>query len=108
MQTYRNFGITLLIFCLIATPAFSQSDLLDCYDYDDSAYLQSSHAAHWSAYVPLTALILAGIGLSIADQKQCSCNSHCRAMSNNGLGRLSYGGSKSSCSYTGRCSCAHY
>jgi len=108
MHALRKFGSFLIIFCLAALPLHSQSDLMECYDYDDSAYLQSSHAAHWSAYVPLTALIIAGIWLSVADQKQRSCNSHCRAKSNNGLGRLSSAERSSSTSYSGKCCSAHY
>jgi hypothetical protein len=34
-----------------------------------SAYQQSHHTAHWSAYVPITALVAAAIFLGIADNK---------------------------------------
>ncbi|MBA2368741.1 MAG: hypothetical protein H0V82_06930 [Candidatus Protochlamydia sp.] len=60
----------------------------ECYDSEDCAYMQSSHAAHWSAYVPIAALIAAGICWSLADKNHSCASSHCNSNSYNGLGPL--------------------
>lgn len=46
-----------------AQPAYVQDDETCC-----SAYNNSCHAAHWSAYVPIGLIVAAAIVFAIADQ----------------------------------------
>lgn len=78
MQIIRKF-VTLALFLVLTTqsvygqPSYNQEYEYD--DYSDSAYMQSSHTAHWSAYVPIAALLAAGVLWAIADKHHSSHHS---------------------------------
>lgn len=70
----------LIILCMIVTyatsPIYSQETIengvcIECPETDTeeaSAYYGATRAAHWSAYVPISALIVAAICLGFADR----------------------------------------
>ncbi|WP_042281323.1 hypothetical protein [Candidatus Protochlamydia sp. R18] len=91
MQVARKFVTLTLFFVLVTHSIYGQSRYNQEYEYDDgcdSAYAQSSRTAHWSAYVPIVALIAAGIIWSIADKDHKSYSSHASSSSQDGLGPL--------------------
>jgi NADH:ubiquinone oxidoreductase subunit 5 (subunit L)/multisubunit Na+/H+ antiporter MnhA subunit len=102
MKQFRKLA-TLTLFCtLIMSSAHGQQN--DAFYEDEGqdinsslAYQQSSHTAHWSAYVPLTALVVGAIFLGIADNKH---STHYNSSDPyNGLGSLK----DSRSSYYGSC-----
>lgn len=70
MEKLRKWVALTLLFTLVTTSIQGQDQ--NPYNQGDdaysSAYMQSSHAAHWSAYVPITILVVAAIYLGMADQ----------------------------------------
>lgn len=69
MKRLRQWIILTLFFTCTATSI--QAHEMDQEEYPScgEAYIQSSHTAHWSVYVPITILIAAAIYFGIADQK---------------------------------------
>ncbi|CUI17286.1 conserved putative membrane protein [Candidatus Protochlamydia naegleriophila] len=94
MQIIRT-CVTLTLFFVLAThsvygqPSYSQEYEYD--DYSNSAYTQSCYSAHWSAYVPIAALLAAGVFWAIADKHHSSHHSShasSRSGSHHGLGPM--------------------
>lgn len=95
MPIIRKCVTLTLFFALISHSIYGNSPYNPQYDYDDyedSAYMQSSQTAHWSAYVPIAALLAAGIFWAIADKHHSSHhNSHSSSRSSgsqHGLGPM--------------------
>jgi hypothetical protein len=68
-----------------------------------SAYQQSSRTAHWSAYIPLTIIVVAAIYLGIADKKSSHSN---YSNSQDGLGSID-SSKRHSSHRSGSCSCKY-
>lgn len=88
METLRKLVTLMLLFALATTSIYGQ----DTNDVDDetvgSAYAEGSHAAHWSAYIPIGAIIIAAIFLGVADRDHKSASSHSGSNSQDGLGSI--------------------
>lgn len=73
MKQFRKLVVLTLFCILIMSSVQGQNDAFDQDEQQDinwgSAYQQSSRTAHWSAYVPITTLVVAAIFLGIADNK---------------------------------------
>ena len=109
MRIFRKLWIAALLVALTISTLYGEAH---CYeendiDPDNCAYMQSSHAAHWSAYVPIAVLIAAGICWSTADKKHSCSGSHCNSNSQNGLGSLDYTSSYNCSSHISTSSFAH-
>jgi hypothetical protein len=100
MQKLRKFLMLTFFFVLVTHSVYGQPSNQECENYVDSAYIQGSQVAHWSAYVPIAVFVAAGIFLGIADNNHKSSNSHA---SYDGLGPL-----ESYSSYSGRYSGSGY
>ncbi len=78
MQIIRTFVTLTLFFVLVTHSAYGQPSYSQDYeynDYSDSAYTQGCYTAHWSAYVPIAALLAAGVLWAIADKHHSSHHS---------------------------------
>lgn len=109
MRMFQKLRTAALFAALITSPLYGEAHCYedDGMDPENCAYMQSSHAAHWSAYVPIAVLIAAGICWSVADKKHSSSSGHCNSNSQNGLGSLDQTSSYNSPSYTSISSYAH-
>jgi hypothetical protein len=88
----------LLLVCITNNIQCQENTYFVGEDATGSAFEQSSYTAHWSAYIPITLLIAAGIYFGIADQNDSSCSSSSGYGRKNGLGCLRDG--KNSSSYS--------
>lgn len=95
MHTLRKLMLLTLLFALATTSIQAQEGSYspNLYETPDenygNAYQQSSRAAHWSAYVPLTALIVAAILFGLADRNHHH-NHHSSSGSSSHYGSRSY------------------
>lgn len=75
----KIFQKLILATTMISLPLHCQEACEDYSSCDSSAYYDCGRAAHWSAYVPIAALLVAAIWLGFADNKHtrasCSCSS---------------------------------
>jgi hypothetical protein len=67
MQRLQNILSSLVIFTLTTSTVLGQDPEVDEIEDYSPAYSQTHHAAHWSAYIPLSAMAVAAIYLGIAD-----------------------------------------
>jgi hypothetical protein len=99
-KLHKLVALTLLF--TLAIPSIQGQETPQEEENYSSAYQQSSHTAHWSAYIPLTIIVVAAIYLGIADKNSSSSYSN----SQDGLGSID--SSKRHSSYRhGSCSCRH-
>ena len=69
MEKLHKWVALTLILTFMTTSIYGQSlEYQNDEDYG-SAYTESSHSAHWSAYVPIGVMVVAAIWFGIADQK---------------------------------------
>lgn len=85
MKKFRPL-VTLALALTLATSSIHGQDCNDQVDPNCScAYAESSHTAHWSAYVPIAVIVAAAIWFGMADQKKEKHNS---SDSQDGLGSM--------------------
>ncbi len=89
MKKLRKLLLFTLFFAFI-TSLQAQDCNPDDENYSD-AYMESRNAAHWSAYVPITILVVAAIYLGFADNDHRGNN--CSDTYDDGLGSLGTRGS---------------
>jgi hypothetical protein len=79
--------VTLTLLFTIVTTSIQAQDADDQSDENySSAYVQSSHAAHWSVYIPIAILVVAAVYLGLADEKHSNDSSS--SDSQDGLGSI--------------------
>lgn len=85
MKKFRLFTALTLTLTLATCSIYSQ----DCAEQAEGnyscAYTDGSHTAHWSAYIPVAALVAAAIWFGVADQTHEKHNS---SNSQDGLGSM--------------------
>lgn len=83
MHTLRKLTLLTLLFALVTTSIQAQEEDYSPYSYDtqdenySTAYQQGQRAAHWSAYIPLTAFVVTAIFFVLVDNhhtKSHSCS----------------------------------
>jgi hypothetical protein len=97
-KLHQFFTLTLLL--TFATPSIHGQD--PQYQEDatySSAYMQSSHAAHWSVYIPIALLVGAAIWFGVADRNH-ECHDY--NDSQDALGSIANSKRRSSTSYCSR------
>lgn len=98
MKKLRPLVALTLALTLVTSSMYGQ----DSYCQEDgnysSAYVESSHATHWSVYIPIAILVGAAIWFGIADR---SHDHHSSSDSQDGLGSLASSKRMSSSSYSG-------
>lgn len=96
MHTLRKLMLLTLLFALATTSIQAQEESYspNLYETPDenygNAYQQSSRAAHWSAYVPLTVLIVAAIFFGLADRNHHHNHHYSSSGSSSHYGSRSY------------------
>lgn len=100
MKQFKSCFTICLLFVFTHVTLFAQDNFTE-YDSEPAgiAYEQSYYTAHWSAYVPIALLVLAGIAFGIADQNHSSTHSSDYSKYN-GLGPLRKSSSSSYSRYS--------
>jgi len=82
MRIIQQFIPIFLIFALTTTPLASQPEAAACCqeeaccEEEPIAYQEGCYAAHWSAYIPITVLVVAALFFGVCDQKSTSSSCH--------------------------------
>lgn len=66
MQPFRSIVLATLLVAFINFSVFAQDPPFQTQEYS-TAYAESSHVTHWSVYIPVAALIAAGLWLGAQD-----------------------------------------
>ena len=82
MKKIRSIVALTLAFTCTISSIYSQDPYQEDYS---SAYVESSHTAHWPAYIPITLLVAAAIWFGAADQHH---ERHHSSNSQDGLGSI--------------------
>ena len=85
MEKLHKLVTLTLLFTLVTTSVYGQNTSIQENEDYSSAYMQSNYTAHWSAYIPLTIIVVAAIYLGIADTSSSQSSSR---NSQDGLGSI--------------------
>lgn len=85
MKKFRSFIALTLVLALTTSTIYSQEPYNQENESYSSAYMQSSHTAHWSVYIPIAILVGAAIWFGMADSKR---DRHHSSDSQDGLGSI--------------------
>lgn len=103
MKKLRSFVVLTLVLTLTTSSINGQEPCCQEDESYSSAYMQSSHTAHWSVYIPIAILVGAAIWFGLADQKH---ESHDSNDSQDGLGSIANSKRRSSHNYS--CKKSHH
>lgn len=111
LEKFHKWVVLTLVFTLVSTfvqgQTFYNQETSEC----PSAYMDSCQSAHWSAYVPLTILVVAAIFFGIADKSHSESSSSYSGYTDSGHSRSYDYSRRSDCSsYRGYShgSCGHF